>query len=95
LCFGELGWTRERYLKSTIEEFSFAIAGYWRNWERQQVWLAREVIFAMIAGNPNIESSKKPKKEDLYRLSDDKKVVVKKSKPMPQEKIDKLINLLK
>lgn len=96
MCFGELGWTRDRYLNSTIEEFSEAIKGYWRNWERQRVWMTREIIYAMIQGNPNIENSKKPKREDIYKLSDDKKPEVKKVQKINAEQLERIkFNLMK
>jgi len=96
LCFGELGWTRDRYLHATIEEFSEAIKGYWKNWERQRAWIVRELIFAMIAGNPNIEKKNKPKsKEDIFKLSDDRKEVVKKQEPITPQQLEKITSILK
>lgn len=73
MCFGELGWSRDRYLHATIEEFSEAMRGYWRNWERQRAWMVREIIYCMIMGNPNIPKENKPlRREDIYKLTDDK-----------------------
>jgi hypothetical protein len=81
-----LGWTRDRYLHATIEEVTEAIRGYWRNWERQRVWMVREIIFAMIQGNANIPNENKPKRrEEIYKLSDDKKEVEKKPKIKPED----------
>jgi hypothetical protein len=58
-----------------------AVSGYWKNWERNTAWLMREIVFAGIAGNPNIEKDNKPKSvKDIYRISDDEKVEVKKQK---------------
>jgi hypothetical protein len=57
------------------------VAGYWRNWERDIAWLMREIVFAGIAGNPNIEKDNKPKSvKDIYKISDDDKAEVKKQK---------------
>ena len=74
------------------------VKGYWRNWERQRVWMTREIIFAMIQGNPNIPDSGKPKKrEDIYKLSDDKKEISKRPKIKPKdiEQLEKITFALK
>lgn len=57
-----------------MDEFNMAAAGYWRNWERFAAWVAREINFTAITGNPNIKPAVKPKRStDLFKLSDDKK----------------------
>ena len=67
---GELGWTWERWRGSTFVEFGYARDGYWRNWERQTAWLMREVVFAMIAGNPNIKDKPSSARE-IFKIKDD------------------------
>jgi hypothetical protein len=68
-----LGWSIEKWIRSSLYEFNLAAAGYWRNWERQTAWLAREINYIAIAGNPNIKQSAKPKSPaDFYKLSTDK-----------------------
>jgi len=58
-----------------------AVSGYWKNWERSTAWLMREVVYAMVAGNPNINKDNKPKKpSDIYKISDDDKKAEKKQK---------------
>jgi hypothetical protein len=50
-----------------------AVDGYWRNWERTTAWLMREVVFAMIAGNPNIKKDSKPSSSrEIFKIRDDK-----------------------
>lgn len=73
-ALGELGWTLDRYLHSTLYEFNLAASGYWRNWERRTAWLAREINTVAIQGNPNIRKDLKPKSPaDLFKLSTDRK----------------------
>jgi hypothetical protein len=96
LCFGELGWTRERYLHATVEEFTEAIKGYWKKWERQTAWITRELIWTLIQGNPNIPNENKPKhKEEIYKLTDDKKEVVKVKRPKITSEDLKMFEMLK
>jgi hypothetical protein len=77
------------YEFATIAEFNYAAKGYWRNWERQTVWLAREVVYMMIQGNPYIKSHDKPRKEDIYHLSTDPKP---ESKEVSKEEIEEIKN---
>jgi len=67
-----LGWSLEKFKGSTLYEFNMASLGYWRNWERQSAWVAREIICYMIAGNPHIKPEDKPGREQIMRLSIDK-----------------------
>jgi hypothetical protein len=73
------------------------VAGYWRNWERSTAWLMRELVYAGIAGNPNIEKDNKPKSvKDIYKISDDDKVEVKKQKQeLTPEDIEYFKNVFK
>jgi len=57
---GELQWSRSKWRNSTFVELNYAIAGYWRNWERFVGVPMREICFVQIAGNPNIKQSAKP-----------------------------------
>lgn len=69
---GELGWSLERWKNSTFQEFNYAAAGYWRNWERFAAFPMREICFVNIAGNPNIKSGDKPKTAaEFFKLSID------------------------
>ena len=72
---GELAWTKERWENcESFTDFNYAIAGYWRNWERFVGVPMREICFVQIAGNPNIKQSAKPRSVQNYmRLSIDKK----------------------
>jgi len=80
-----LGWSLERYLKSSIYEFNEASKGYWRKWE-QQVWQTREILWQMIQGNPHIKAEDKPKvKSEIYKLSSDEVKKVKKRVPKVTE----------
>jgi hypothetical protein len=89
-----MGWTLERYLNSTIYEFNEAAGGYWRNWERQTGWITRELVWTLIAGNPDIEKSSKPSKKDqLYKFSIDKEEV-KKVKRIDPKKIQQDIKVM-
>lgn len=77
---GELGWDFKRYRKSSLYEFNLAAAGYWRNRERNVLWLAREIVFELIRGNPYYKAEDKPKrKTDLMEFEMDKK-------PKPEKK---------
>ena len=70
---GELGWSKDRWKDSTLEEFNYAVGGYWRNWERFIGIPMREICFVQIAGNPNIKQSAKPRSVQAYmKLSIDK-----------------------
>jgi hypothetical protein len=76
----------ERFNKSSLYEFNQAVSGYWRKWERETAWLAREIIFAMIQGNANIKTEDKPnRKEDLWKLSIDTKEEVKKVQKVTEQ----------
>jgi len=68
-----MGWSFDRYLTSTLTEFTLASTGYWRRWERNVAWLARELIHTMISLSPDIKSSKKPSKKEIMKLSIDDK----------------------
>jgi hypothetical protein len=71
-ALGELGWTIERWGHSTIYEFNEASRGYWRNWERDTVWLMREIVFELINGNPYYKQEDKPKStRAIFRINDD------------------------
>lgn len=51
-----------------------AVAGYWRNWERNTAWIMREIIYAMIQGNPYIEKHNKlSSSKQIIRLTDDQR----------------------
>lgn len=84
---GELGWTLERYLNSTFYEFNEAAKGYWRRWERDIAWPAREIIFYNILGNPYIKNEDKPKnRSSVMKLSiDEKEMAVKVKRPSAEE----------
>jgi len=76
-----LGWTLERYKRSTFYEFNEASKGYWRKYERE-VWQTREIVWTLICGNPNIKSEDKPKQKDqIYKLGIDEEVKKEKKKP--------------
>lgn len=62
-AIGEMGWSRDRYVHATIEEFNLAARGYWKNHERQ-LWRTREVIWELIRGNPYYKAEDKPKRRD-------------------------------
>jgi hypothetical protein len=47
-------------------EYNEAAKGYWRRWERDTKWLAREIVFELISGNPYYENNKKPKNKYDY-----------------------------
>ena len=68
-------------------EFNTAAAGYWRNWERNVGWLAREINFIAITGNPHIKATAKPNsRRDLFKLStDEKEKKTNKKKPSIEE----------
>lgn len=57
----------------------------------------REIVFAGIAGNPNIEKDNKPKSvKDIYKISDDEKVEIKKQKQeLTPEDIEYFKNVFK
>ena len=85
MCFGILGWSRERYLHASIEEFNESMKGYWLKWERQTAWMTREIVWTLILGNPNIPKEDKPKKkEDVFKLSDDKTKEIKVKTKRPE-----------
>jgi hypothetical protein len=66
----------ERWRYSTFPEFNYAVAGYWRNWERFAAIPMREICYVQIVGNPNIRQGSKPRTvQDYMRLSVDKEVV--------------------
>ena len=94
---GELGWTRERWRGSTFPEFGYARDGYWRNWERTTAWLMREIVFAMIAGNPNIKQTDKPgSAREIFEIRDDELAIElkkEKCKTSPEE-LEKIKNNL-
>jgi hypothetical protein len=70
-AFGELGWSRERYLRATLEEFNHATRYYWDARERE-LWHTREILWQIIQGNPHIKSEDKPKRKDqIYKLKTD------------------------
>jgi hypothetical protein len=50
----------------------------------------REVVYAMIAGNPYIKQEDKPSKEQIIKLSTDKPEVKKKVKRLSPEEIEKI-----
>lgn len=86
-----MGWTSQRWRESTFYEFECAVSGYWRNWERTTAWLAREINFIAICGNPNIKPAQKPKKpSDLYKLTGDKS----KTEKLTAEEIEQIKNKL-
>ena len=70
---GELQWSREKWRDSTLVDLNYAIAGYWRNWERFVGVPMREICFVNISGNPNIKQGAKPHNVQEYmKLSIDK-----------------------
>lgn len=72
-ALGELGWSLERYLRSSLYEFNEAAKGYWRKYEREVQWLSREIVWELIRGNPYYKIEDKPKlKTDIMKLSMDK-----------------------
>jgi hypothetical protein len=82
-----MGWTRERYLHATIEEFNLAAGGYWRNHERNVLWLAREVNWTIIQWAPFFKQEDKPKRRDeIMKLGIDE---VKKEKEKPHKITEK------
>jgi hypothetical protein len=89
-----LGWSLERWRASSLYEFNCAASGYWKRWERDVAWLAREINYIAIVGNPNIKQSQKPRTpSDLYKLEGDKKVKTEKLSPEEIENIkNKLFN---
>jgi hypothetical protein len=82
-----MGWSLKRWKESTLYEFNCAAAGFWKSWERNVAWLAREINYIAIAGNPNIKPSQKPRTPtDLYKLSTDHRP--EKSKKLTPEEIE-------
>lgn len=71
-AFGELRWSKKRYLKATIDEFNRAAAGYWRSWQRNTAWLMRELVFTMIQGNPYIKGTKPGSSKEILKIWDDR-----------------------
>jgi hypothetical protein len=60
-------------LNATLYEYNEAVAGYWRNWERNTAWLMREIVYTLVVGNPNIPKEDKPvRSSNVYRIADDK-----------------------
>ena len=73
-ALGELGWTEERFTRSTLFQYNLAVSGYWRNWERNTAWLMREVVYTLIAGNGFIDAHNKPSNSRaIIKISDDEK----------------------
>ena len=48
----------------------------------------REVVYTMIAGNPHIKSEDKPSKDQIIKLSTDKKQTKKKEKVVTPEELE-------
>jgi hypothetical protein len=92
-----LGWTEERFRRSSLFEYNLAVAGYWRNWERNTAWLMRNIIFYMVAGNPYIDKHNKPvSPQKILKLSDDKETEEKTLTPEELEATrQELLNLMK
>ncbi len=78
----------EKWRGSTLTEYYLAVAGYWRNWERQTGWLMRELVFAMVQGNPYIKQENKPGKEEILKLSIDQREEPKGVKKLSKEEIE-------
>lgn len=77
----------ERYRDASVEEFIMASNGYWRTWERNIAWLAREINYISILSNAYIEKNDKPSSRHEYMpLSMDE---VKEVEPVTQDDINK------
>jgi hypothetical protein len=68
------------------------VEGYWRNWERDTVWLMREIVFAMMQGNPYIEEGGRPASpKDIIKIKDDDHIqeqkIIKKVTPEELEEV--------
>lgn len=64
-------------------------AGYWKRWELNTVWLAREIVWQLIQGNPDIKPESKPNsKEQLYKLSLDEPEIKSKQKEITPEELE-------
>jgi len=87
-ALGELQWSLDRYLHSTIYEYNQAAKGYWRMWE-WEMWRTREVVYEIIRASQFYNNEDKPKnKSDVYKLSIDEievKKVVKKKPEITEE----------
>jgi hypothetical protein len=70
-----MGWSLSQYKEATLYELNMSSRGYWKRWERNTAWLAREVMHMMISLSPDVKSSKKPDKLDMMPLSIDKKPI--------------------
>jgi hypothetical protein len=80
-AFGELGWSRDRYLSATLDEFNQSARVYWEKKE-EALWHTREIVWTLILGNPAIPEDKKPKnKSDIYNLNIDKTINLRVKKP--------------
>jgi hypothetical protein len=93
-ALGELGWSQDRWMHSTIGEFILAADGYWRNWERNTAWLMRELVFTMIAGNPYIKDGKPKSSREIFKIRDDenkKSLEAKRVSPEELEEVRKLL----
>ena len=71
-AIGELGWTLERYLKSTVYEFNEAALGYWRHRDRTVLWATREIVWELIRGNPHYKDRPRSKREMMSLAMDEK-----------------------
>jgi hypothetical protein len=71
------------------------VEGYWRNWERDTAWLMREIVFAMIQGNPNIKKDSKPSSsKQIFKLRDDKEVKSVEHKRVSPEELEEVRKIL-
>jgi hypothetical protein len=73
----------QRYKDATISEFNYAVAGYWRNWERFAALPMREISYTQIAGNPYIKNKPHSSRE-FIKLSIDE-VRERTEAPTPEE----------
>lgn len=64
----------DRYRSASVAEFNEAARGYWRNWERHSAWVAREIVWELICGNPYYDAGKKPhNRTEVMKLTTDPK----------------------
>lgn len=85
---GELQWSQDRWRYSTFPEFSYAVSGYWRNWERFVGVPMREVCFWEQFNSQYLKPvSKVNSAQEYMKLSIDKE---KKIEKPTKEEIERL-----
>ena len=94
-ALGELGWSEERWRYSTMDQFNMAAEGYWRRWQRDTVWLMRELVFTMIQGNPYIKGGKPGSPKEIMKIDDDSSPGSDQQKRVSPEELEEARKILK